>query len=501
LTSHLTNILLFRFVPFSLCFSSFRFAAMSGFAALMALSRSQTKESQDSVQSALIQRQRKEELKRKQQEEQEKKERERENALRLKYFEEAKRQEELKLRREQEEAARERERKRREDEERNALRYGPKKAKSTSLPKWPSSNTHSRDDGRRRDSDDEGSAALALTREEKRKRKEEAELRRSLNPGKRSSHSSSRKADGKLPGGAIDITSPQSFNSGSPASAQSIKARISAIPNTLTKLNVVKRDTRTIDEILQDRAKAREAKVLDGDDAREFNDWFGGPKKKEPPKKLALPSTPSSGANTPISSNSEHTACQWLANVFSFTVVEANGATSAPIPGVAGAAAAKTKTGLSKSSAAGTKNVSTSKLSPSLKAKRTSVPSGSRVLSGPSKVTAKTSSGTRSDASSRKRSHSLTFSNSPSPSPPPAKRRALPEASSHNAVKNEIWKMFGKDRNKYVGRDVLSDDEDMEADATVLEMEEYRRSVLVVTIKLRFIHLDHQQRSHGEERR
>lgn len=468
---------------------------MSGFAALMALSRSQTKESQDSVQSALIQRQRKEELKQKQQEEQEKKERERENKLRLKYFEEAKRQEELKLRREQEEAARERERKRREDEERDALRYGPKKPKSTSSPKWPSANTHSRDNGRRRDSDDEGSAALALTREEKRKRKEEAELRRSLNPGKRSSHSSGRKADGKLPGGAIDVTSAQSFDSGSPASAQSIKARISAIPNTLTKLNVVKRDTRTIDEILQDRAKAREAKVLDGDDAREFNDWFGGSKKKEPLKKPALPttgSTPSSGANTPTSLNSEYTTCQWFANVFSFTIVEANGATSAPIPGVKGAVAMKT--GPSKSSAAGIKNVSTSKLSPLLKAKRTSVPSASKVLSGPSKVTTKTSSGARSDASSRKRSHSLSFSNSISPSPPPAKRRALPEAHSHNAVKEEIWKMFGKDRNTYVARDVMSDDEDMEADATALEMEEYRRSVFVVTINLRsrlFAHLDH----------
>ncbi|KIM84185.1 hypothetical protein PILCRDRAFT_818514 [Piloderma croceum F 1598] len=135
------------------------------------------------------------------------------------------------------------------------------------------------------------------------------------------------------------------------------------------------------------------------------------------------------------------------------------------------------KTGLSKSSAAGTKNVSASKLSPLLKAKRTSVSSGSKVLSGPSKVTAKSipkTSGTRSDASSRKRSHSLSFSNSVSPSPPPAKRRALPEAASHNDVKTEIWKMFGKDRNKYVGRDVMSDDEDMEADATALEMEEYR---------------------------
>jgi hypothetical protein len=37
--------------------------------------------------------------------------------------------------------------------------------------------------------------------------------------------------------------------------------------------------------------------------------------------------------------------------------------------------------------------------------------------------------------------------------------------------------MFGKDRGSYVRRDVLSDDEDMEADARVLEKEELRRSV------------------------
>jgi protein SPT2 len=286
---------------------------MSGFAALMALSKSQTKESQDSVQSALIQRQRKEELRRKQQEEQEKKDRERENKLRLKHFEEAKRQEELKLLREREEAALERARKRREDEERDALRYGPKKAKSEGSSKWPAANTHSRDEVRRRrlplDSDDEGSRAAVLTREEKRKRKEDAELRRSLSYGKRASHSSGRRAGGKLPGGAIDVTSVQKVETSSlGAGSQSIKARISAIPNTLTKLNVVKRDTRTIDEILQDRAKARETKVLDGDDAREFNDWFGVSKKKDSPKKQVLPPSspvPSSGADTPTFTNSE----------------------------------------------------------------------------------------------------------------------------------------------------------------------------------------------------
>lgn len=42
--------------------------------------------------------------------------------------------------------------------------------------------------------------------------------------------------------------------------------------------------------------------------------------------------------------------------------------------------------------------------------------------------------------------------------------------------------MFGRDRNSYVGMDVLSDDEDMEADATILEKEEKMRFILALTI-------------------
>lgn len=287
---------------------------MSGFAALMALSASQTRESQNSVQSALVERQRREELKRKQQEEQEKKERERQHSLRLKHFEEERKREEMEQRREQEQAAKERERQRREQEERDALRYG-KKGKSDGSLKWPSSNSQNRSDARRRgqpsDSDGEAPAGLVLTREEKRKRKEEAEMRRSFNIGKRPSHSSVRKPGSKLPGGAFDVTLTPELDLGSPGSkGQSIRARIAAMPNTLVKLNVVKRDTRTIDEILQDRAKAREAKVLNGEEAREFNDWFGTSKKKEPPKRFSAPpiSAPSSGANTPGGSQASTTS-------------------------------------------------------------------------------------------------------------------------------------------------------------------------------------------------
>jgi protein SPT2 len=53
---------------------------------------------------------------------------------------------------------------------------------------------------------------------------------------------------------------------------------------------------------LQDRAKAKEGKVLDGDDAREFTDWFGSSKKeKDAAKKLSNLSAANSGANSPSS--------------------------------------------------------------------------------------------------------------------------------------------------------------------------------------------------------
>ncbi len=69
----------------------------------------------------------------------------------------------------------------------------------------------------------------------------------------------------------------------------SVKERLQAVPLTLTKLNIVKRDVRTIDEILADRDKARLAarggvkKVIEGDDAKEFGDWFAKKKKSPAP--------------------------------------------------------------------------------------------------------------------------------------------------------------------------------------------------------------------------
>jgi len=278
----------------------------------MALSATQTRESQSAVQVALAQRQRKEELKRKQQEEQDKKQQEIERKLRMKHFEDQKREEEQKRRAEELERAKEAAMQRREDEQRDALRYGPKKAKAVSStsdspsPKWPSSSSQNRtrEEVRRRrlPDDEDDNAPEFLTREEKRERKQQQEMRRLFNTTKRSSHTGGYSKSGRrLPGGAVDVTTT-SRTSDATSGSKSVKERLAAMPNTLTKLNVVKRDTRTIDEILQDRAKAKEGKVLDGDEAREFTDWFGSSKKeKDAVKKSAGPSASDSGANTPSS--------------------------------------------------------------------------------------------------------------------------------------------------------------------------------------------------------
>ncbi|KAH7928064.1 hypothetical protein BV22DRAFT_1103260 [Leucogyrophana mollusca] len=436
---------------------------MSGFAALMALSASQTKETQSAVQTALQQRQRNEEIRRKKQEEHERKQREEEAKLRQKRFEDEKKERELEARRLADQQKLELEKARREEEQRNTLLYGPKKTKSAS--KWPSSNGQSREEVRRRrlPSDDDdgsrpGSPAIALTREEKRQRKLEAEMRRTYHL-KRSSSGYS-KAGKRLPGGAIDATSAP--NSSANDSSQSVKARLAALPNTLTKLNVVKRDTRTIDEILQDRAKAREGAVLDGDDAKEFNDWFSKAKKKDLVKTAAQSTTAaasagSSGANSPLSSGSRAKPVSATSSVPKSTK---------PVP-----PASKASSYPSKSSGDVKPRLTADTKTGSKQLASFSKTSASSHKTQPSKAQS-SSTGSRSTAPQKKRPRSPSFS--PSPPPPAAKRRAIVPQESQSSLGAEIWKIFGKDRGSYVDRDVFSDDEDMEADATALEQEEMR---------------------------
>ncbi|KAI6108164.1 hypothetical protein EDD16DRAFT_25364 [Pisolithus croceorrhizus] len=440
---------------------------MTGFAALMALSASQTKEAQSAVQTALLERQRNEEMKRKKREESEQKEREEQAKLRRKHFEEEKKQQELEAKRAADMARLEAEKARREEEARNALVYGPKKTK------WPTSNGTAKDEVRKRrfPSDDEdsrsGSPAMALTREEKRRRRLEAELRRSYSAKRSSIGAGYSKAGRRLPGGAIDATSAPLADSES--SAQSVKARLTALPNTLTKLNVNKRDTRTIDEILQDRAKAKHG-ILDGEEAREFNDWFGKSKKKEPVPSSSQSSSGqgsglASGAASPLSSSAKSTS-QLVSKAST-----ASKAATVPSAGKSASsggqprAAIPAKGGVSATKSARDDTRSTSSVTKLAQAKGPSAP----IKAQPSK-SMPASRTVNASVLPKKRAHSSSRSASPLP-----KRRA---GSPADAIRSEIWKLFGRDRAAYVTRDIDSDDDDMEADASAVMTEELRSSRL-----------------------
>lgn len=288
---------------------------MAAFAALMALSASNTRESESVVQAALVQRQRKEEQLKQQREAREKKERELAAQQRQRHFEEAKKKAEEEERKAKEEEARQKERERRQEEQKLALLYGPKRASTSKAPPdYPTSKSKPRDQVKKQrnsDDDDDPNDSMALTREEKRERKLKAQRAREFGLNEKrtgsGSHAAKRsKSTGRrLPGGAIDMQTSASPSTSSADPHMSVKARLKAQPNTLTKLNVNKRDMRTIDEIMQDRAKAKELKTLEGDEAKNFNGWFDQ-KKPEPSVKVskssAAPSKTSSMSNTPLQS-------------------------------------------------------------------------------------------------------------------------------------------------------------------------------------------------------
>lgn len=263
---------------------------MTSFASLMALSASHTRESQQAVEHALQERKRKEALQRKQQEEKEAKEREQEKKMRLKRFEEEKRQRERDERREAERKAKELAAQRREDEQRDALRYGPKKAaKMVNGSNAGSSSTARSDATKKRkqfdddDDDDDGPPGVVLTREEIRQKKQQAEMRKLFSSSKRSTQSvpSYRKTGQRLPGGAVNIIiDPTKGQDASSQGSISVRERILHMPNSLTKLNTNKKDNRTMDEILTDIQVKKKGKVLEGESATAFDDWFGNSRKK-----------------------------------------------------------------------------------------------------------------------------------------------------------------------------------------------------------------------------
>ncbi|KAK2460149.1 hypothetical protein APHAL10511_007828 [Amanita phalloides] len=485
-TRSLQSLILY---PCSFFLSGLAAPIMSSFQALMALSASQTKESQSAVQVALQDRQRKEAARRREQEDKERKEKEREKKVRMMHFEEQKKEQERLRREEEKRKAMELALQRREDEQRNALLFGPKKAS-----KWPTSTSGAKEAVRRGrlpsgDNDDGGQVAIGsfFTREELRQRKQAAEQRRLM-------HASSRRSSGaggyskqgkRLPGGAVDSTAPSSATDS--GNFKSVKDRLAAQPITLTKLNVIKRDTRTIDEIVQDRAKA---KILDGDKAREFSDWFGTSKKKEVVKKtssvatlsqsssassissLTLPSAShsansavTSGANTPVSQRET----PGPSDVPASTSGKKTPVQSAKLISVTSSSRPMFKPTASPSSGASKSHSSSvHQTQPS----KTSLANGKSI----SKPTTVPSSSSQSSAKTHSQSAMLKKrprSESRSESPPPKRRGHAPDDDgAGDDLKSMIWGMFGRNRAEYVSRDVFSDDEDMEADASLVEKEE-----------------------------
>lgn len=454
---------------------------MSSFAALMALSATQTRETEAQVQSALEERQRRDAQKRKQQDEKERKEKEMEAKLRLKHLEERKREEERQKRMEAEKQAKEATLRKKEEEQRDSLRYGPRKAKTD----YPSSSHGSRDQGRRKasSSDDEsGAGGPALTREEKRQMRLQRELNYGLSNGKRSGGGAYRKAGRRLPGGAVDTFADGGASPG--GNYRSTKDRLAHQPPGLIRLNVNKRDTRTIDEIRQDLER-KKTKVLMGEDAKGFDNWFGGGKAKG--KGATSSQSQPSRASSVFSSRSPSPVEDKPAP----SKTQARGTESqsrtppaAPRP-PAPAQSSGYPSSFSRQPAPAAKGSSISVRSfgkPQDKApaipKKAPVPTR-----GIAKPTAKghvAPSGSKplpTAAAPRKRQRSMSYD-----SPPPPKRRSLPpESDRHldNDISSAIWKMFGKDRGRIMARDVFSDDEDMEADAMDLFHEEQQRCALI----------------------
>lgn len=74
-------------------------------------------------------------------------------------------------------------------------------------------------------------------------------------------------------------------------------------------------------------------------------------------------------------------------------------------------------------------------------------------------------------------------STSRSESPPPKRRVPSPGLGT---ISSQIWEIFGRKRDDYVGKDVLSDDDEMEADATLMEREEKQRLGWIGFFVIRF---------------
>ncbi|KAF9790415.1 SPT2 chromatin protein-domain-containing protein [Thelephora terrestris] len=424
----------------------------STFATLMAISASNTQASQRAAQQALAEKKRKEEEEMRKRAERDRKEKELEARLRLKHFEDEKRERERKEREDKLNEEKEKLREKKEAMARDKLLGNVKKASRSRSPSYPGVNPGSRDELRKKrlPSDEEDEGASFLTREEKRERRRMAGLNSGAGRTKKSTTGSGAPYRSKkpLPGGGLDSGGASQNSGGSPS--QSVKARLAAMPNTLLKLNVNKRDTRTIDEIIRDREKSKEGRVLNGEQAKEFNDWFG---KKRDTTGLAKKT-----AALDLSANDSRSETFTLPSKPASSSTLNKKQSTASLPSFS-----KTKDPLKpsppKPNSASTRPVPSSR------------PSGSGTAKPrPSSAHIPSSAGKK-----HRRSESFSEDEEEYDSPPSKKRYA---PSAQDDYRSEIWKLFGKDRSTYVNDVVDSDEDDMEADAMDLEKEELRSARL-----------------------
>lgn len=420
----------------------------------MAISASNTEASQKAAQQALAEKKRKGEEEMRKRAEQERKEKELENRLRLKHFEDEKREREKREREDKLNEEKERLREKREAMARDKLLGNVKKASRSRSPSYPSVNSGSRDELRKKrlPSDEEEDSGYFLTREEKRERRRIADLKFGAGRSKKVG-SASQKFRRVLPGGGVDAGGDGGHGRDSASSSsQSIKVRLSSMPNTLQKLNVNKRDTRTIDEIVRDRERNKEGRVLNGDQAKEFNDWFG--------KKKDTTSLANKTAALDLSANDSRSGTPTL------SAKPASSSTLNKKPSTA-----------SLPSFSRTKNMTSpgsSKATPHSRAGLSSRPTGPGAAKPrPSSAHIPSSAGKK-----HRRSESFSEDDEEYDSPPSKKRYAPPAQDDY---RSEIWKLFGKDRSSYVNNTVDSDEDNMEADAMDLEREEMRRFVVMRT--------------------
>lgn len=442
------------------------------FAELMAISASQSRESDLATQQILAEKKRKEELRRKEQEEKAKKEREAEARAIKKKLEDEQREAERRQKAEDERQKKEQVLQRRQEEKRNNLIYGKERRSG-----WGSSSGGGRTHKSRSGSDDDDDGPSALTREEKRQRRLNSDLNKSFTSSRRGGGSSStsfpRKPVSSRPfnsNGASVITVAdvrrhhQSNTIGDAAKSglQTMRQQLAAVPATLMRVGVEKRDKRSIDEIVNDIQK-KKRRVLEGDEARKNGDWFGEKKKhenmKKPTQSSSLSPSPEEGPSSSLQSSR----------------AKEQPAVKPILPKPMERKEQRTKVTLIKPELKGSLSFSKiDKSSISLPKKLGSTSSRASTVQS-SKGTSSTLKSTGS-STLKKRARSNSFSDSEDlDSPPSTSKRRSTASSIANDVRTEIWKLFGKDRNRYMQEDVFSDEEDdMEADASAVLREEKR---------------------------